>query len=436
MRILILTVHYHPVLNPNVFRWSAIAEHWVGQGHEVHIVCSRRQGIPDESAEKGVYVHRAGPATLMDWVYNFLKMKRRRGELGGLKVDKHSPSRKIMEQLVSWTWRKIYWPDGSCLWYWPAKKRAKNLLKENPFDAMVSVGLPFTAHWICKSLKEKYPGLRWLVDIEDPFCYSRAFFVNNFRLYQGLNHRAEAIVFSMADAITVTVAQARGRYLKLFSQSASRLWVIPPLFDLSFPNTEDTNKEGPIRLAYFGSFYEKVRTPLAFLKLLRACVKNDRSLLQELEIHFFGELNGPAAETFEKFPELYPVFRFHGLVSRQEAAKAMQSADILLNIGNTTDYHLPSKSVDYLMSGKPVISLSCVEGDPFSRLFKEYPLFEELRVDNREQGVKKHQAERFIDFVSRNRGKSVPAQILEEQGRPYQLENIAERYFQLLTGIQ
>ena len=73
MRILIITVYYHPVMTPNVFRWSAIAEEWVGRGHEVHVLCSERSPLPGAETIEGVRIHRAGHGSLLDWANNRLK---------------------------------------------------------------------------------------------------------------------------------------------------------------------------------------------------------------------------------------------------------------------------------------------------------------------------------------------------------------------------
>ena len=310
------------------------------------------------------------------------------------------------------------------------------LLKEYRFDAMISVGLPFTAHWISKALKTKSPGLHWLVDIEDPFCYSKEFFVNNNQLYNWTNRRAERAVFSQAQAITVTLDNAKERYVEIFPEAASKMRVIPPLFNLPLLNPKDLGIEGPVRMAYFGSFYENVRTPMEFLELLQKCFEIEPLLIERLEVHFYGELTGMVMENFRKFPKLAPVFHFHGLVSRQEVAEALQSVDILLNIGNKTDYHLPSKSVDYLMSGKPVISLSYVANDPFSNLFDAYPLFKALHVENHYFGKLNQLASQFLDFILQNRGKKVPRRLLDKLGQPYRVEVIAELYLQLLREGQ
>ena len=204
MRILIITVQYYPVVSPNVYRWSAVAEHWVEGGHEVHVLCTRRKGVPSGTEVKGVKIHRAGQATLLDWAYNLLNPSRRRSETGN-GPQRYGPGRRLLEWLVDHTWRRFYWPDGSCLWYLPGRRRALQLLKEYDFDAVISVGLPFTAHLIGRACKTTAPRVRWLVDIEDPFAYSEDFFVNNFHLYRRLNRKAEERVFREANTVSVTV---------------------------------------------------------------------------------------------------------------------------------------------------------------------------------------------------------------------------------------
>ncbi|MBK7870917.1 MAG: hypothetical protein IPJ74_09635 [Saprospiraceae bacterium] len=109
MRILIILTQYYPMLNPNVYRWSAIAEHWVEQGHEVHILCTKRNNILNESIMNGVQVHRTGYATLLDWAYNLLEIRQRRAEINEGKLQKQSLFRRVLEWLVDHTWRMLYY---------------------------------------------------------------------------------------------------------------------------------------------------------------------------------------------------------------------------------------------------------------------------------------------------------------------------------------
>ena len=424
MRILILLAQYAPALNPNVFRWAAIAGHWAAQGHEVHVLCSRHSARPDQEILEDVHVHRGGQATLMDWAYNLLRRKERRSEPGA-GLEKPGRFRRMLEFAVDVTWRKLYWPDGSGLWYLPARRRALRMLDEKPFDAVISVGLPFTTHLVGMACKKRSPALRWLMDIEDPFCFAEALPPNNFSLYRRLNYRTERRAFQLADAVALTNANALHRYAAIFPDAAHKLRVIPPLYHLPPASGSEFNiekKPGEIHLGYFGTFYRNIRSPDRFLELLAAAFQLVSELKARLHVHFFGYIEAEFMALFEKFPQLSSNFIFHGLLSRTDVPAAMQAMDILLHIGNTTDYHLPSKCVDYLFSGKPIINIAATEGDSFREFAGDFPGLAHFYWQP-ERG-QSPPAKAFVVALS-----SLPAvQLPETDSSPFELEAIAKAY--------
>lgn len=434
MRILILLVQYYPVRNPNVYRWSAIAEYWVEQGHEVHVLCTRRAGEPDESIKNGIAVHRAGHATLLDWAYNFLRTKKRRGEVHSKTIEKPGLLRRVLEKIVDLTWRNFYWPDGSCLWYAPGKKRALQLQIKYSFDTIISVSLPFTANLIAKAVKKKYPHIHWLLDMEDPFSISEEFWVNNFKLYRQKNFRAEKKALELADSISVTVAAAKRIYEQIFPHLNQKIQVTPPVINLE-QSTEIADYEVFTKkknhIAYFGTFYERVRMPDAFLAILYELFQQFPNQQARFQIHFFGEIPAKAWAIFENYPSLQAQLQFHGLVTRETVAAAMQQADFLLNIGNITNYHLPSKSAEYLRSGKPIINICQNPEDTFVDFMQDYPLiFNLLNHQDLSKNVLK-----LNQFLNENIGKRVPAEMIHHLVKPYTLEAIADAYFQLVAKL-
>jgi hypothetical protein len=434
MRILILTVQFYPAVNPNVYRWGAIAEYWAKQGHEVHILCSKRSGSPKEETIDNIIVHRAGHGTLLDFVANLLNVNPSRGTSASSSNSKAGKTRRLIEKIVDWTWRKVYWPDGSALWFLPGRKGALNLLKNKSFDSVISVGLPFTAHLIGLACKNHSPDLSWHMDIEDPFCYSEAFFVNNSALYEKLNFKTERNAFLKSDSISVTVEKAMTKYAGIFPESKDKMSVIPPLFhlDLKTPHEKIAGFEkDKIHLSYIGTFYENVRSPLSFLTILQHLSENEQGLIKEVCFHFFGEINQKTKAIFDNFPELNQFFKFHGLVNRSMVSAALQQSDFLINIGNTTDYHLPSKSVDYLMSGKPILNICQAQHDTFKILFKDYPLILNLQVweeDEKKMGME------LLNFIKTSKGKRLNTDELSSLGEAFQLPKIADSYLKLLTN--
>ncbi len=437
MRILIILAQYYPVVNPNVYRWGAIAEHWAGEGHEVHILCTRRSGTPNETAFNGVYIHRAGHATLLDWVHNILRKRQRRHESDNQPPPPPSRGRLFLEKLTDWTWRKIYWPDGSCIWYLAGRKRALQLQQQYNFEAVISVTLPFTTNLIAMAIKKRHTKVIWLIDIEDPFAISDAFWVNNFKLYHRKNFRAEARTLRLADHISLTVETARNCYCKAFPDLPilEKMRVIPPM--LNEARLEDTVRhfdfaQDKTHIAYFGTFYERVRTPCAWLEILQNLLRQEPVWQQRLQMHFFGEMPPKVRLVFDLFPELSEIIILHGLATRAEVKAAIDVTDFLLNIGNTTNYHLPSKSAEYILSGKPIINLCQHPDDTFKHFAQDYPLICHLFAYDKNT---MHTApEQLSNFIKNHRGRRVEKSLLQQWQQQYAPATIAGAYWRLLTG--
>lgn len=377
-QLLLITPRYHPFIGPRAHRWTSLAEHWAAQGHEVHVVCARRAHCPSETTLNGVRVHRTGFDSLKELGYFLSRARGGRGRVG---VAPKRPGRlaRFGIWLYESVWKNLYFPDDAMLWYFPARRKVLQLLENQKFDALVSVSLPFTAHLVGLAAKRRFPDLRWLADIGDPFTI-QAKPLNNARIYGAASRRLEAAILRAADVSAVTTAFTQKKYAALFGPDASaRLIVIPPLLHPP-PKTPTLRSSisSALQIGYFGAFYAPVRTPNAFLDLLERTFQSRPGLQGRLQAHCYGEI----------FSEFLPILQgqpavlLHGLRSREEARSAMQRMDILLNIGNTTDYQLPSKAVEYLAAGRPVVNLSYVDDDPFAAFFEKTPNILNLKVEN------------------------------------------------------
>ena len=85
--------------------------------------------------------------------------------------------------------------------------------------------------------------------------------------------------------------------------------------------------------------------------------------------NFYGETNDVDISVLstEKLK-----LNFYGQVSRKEALRVMNQSDFLINIGNSTTYQLPSKTIEYLASQKPIINFSSTAKDSSSELLKKF----------------------------------------------------------------
>ena len=431
MVILVIISPFLPAQSPNTLRWLPILEEWSNDGYDLHVLTSSFPGEGRDELKGNLHVHRRGHHTLRDALNNLFNIRKHRRSIPGSKMGSSSRLRGWLEKLTDILWRQFYWPDGSVLFCRAASRAVGDIVLEHKVSHVISVGLPFSSHLIAKQAKEEHPQLKWLMDIEDVFCFSKEFRVNNFKLYDKKNIDAERQCFDLADVVVLTNQRAKERYAELFPESVDKMAVIPPLLDSKQlpPHSRGDLGAGIVKLAFFGSFYERIRSPEPFLKFLELLLRKRPSLMERLEFHFVGEQSHFSRKVFQNYPSLHKLLHFHPLQRREQMYVLLEEMHFLLNFANTTDYHLPSKLVEMIYFQKPVINISLLH-DCVSKQFLEsqVELFHLLLTDDEISPALFSEFEEFI-FKERN----VKAYDLSAV-KPYTSQIIADRYFRLLQN--
>jgi len=97
-----------------------------------------------------------------------------------------------------------------------------------------------------------------------------------------------------------------------------------------------------------------------------------------------------------KKPSLH---KFIDIIPRDEAIKTMvNEIHILLSIGNLNKYQMPSKVIEYLSLGKPVLHYAEIENDPIYNFEK---LFDNLKIINNK--TSKSEIEIYIENIKENK---------------------------------
>ncbi|WP_096701943.1 glycosyltransferase [Magnetospirillum sp. 15-1] len=359
MRILIISNLYAPDRAPRAYRWTAIAEYLAGQGHEVDVVAAWKSGDARRETLNGVRIHRVG-SRLGQWLRGRLGRRPHGAETaasgGG---GRRGLLARLIKAVYDRTWRRLFWPDYACLWYFPALGRAEALLRQDGgHDALVTVSHPFTGHLVGLTLKRRHPGLTWIADSGDPFSFFHEIPLNNHGLYSGLNRRTEAAVVARADRVTVTVESCRDAYAQAFP-GLGHIAVVPPLLSLpDLPAAAERLGDG-VHMVYVGTLYRAIRNPAWLLELTHGLV--ERGL--DLHLHLLGDINDCTAEIARGRGLLGERLHVHGSVARPNVARMLAAAHILVNLGNSTPHQLPSKVVEYVAAAKPVLNLAPVTDD-------------------------------------------------------------------------
>ena len=376
--LLILSFSYSPMRNPRAFRWTALAEEFASRGVRVRVVCSWQPGLPQRQILRGVEVYRAGNRFIESIRACFAQLRRNSHQILVSQPSKRSGA--SLGAVGSLFWRQIAWPDTTCVWYGAARQKAEVLLQKFPGTTVVSVSPAFTAALVGYSVTKRN-GLRWVIDMGDPFSIADGAPANNFLLYKSMNQRVERTLFQNADAVTLTNTNIRERYSLLYPESADKMHVIPPLLsDMAFRASllsKPRKPDASVRIVYVGTLYKRLRRPDFLLSLFEGLVAEGK--LPGLELHFFGnceECTDALALYGKRFGKMLHV---HGLISQEKTLAEIDTADVVVNLGNTNTLQLPSKLVEYAALGKPILNIIRAEHDPSEEFLKNHGAVLNLR---------------------------------------------------------
>ncbi len=442
-RILIISHSYTPFLNPRAFRWSAIAEIWAAQGLKVDVITSWTPGLKRCEISNGVEIHRIS-GNVIERLRSLLRPKSR-----ATTADDSSRASKshegFLSQIIAWilaaakcvndkVWKNVYWPDYACLWIVPAAAKALELFEMEKYGTVISVSDPVSSHLVGKKVKSVYHDIKWIVDIGDPFCFREDTPPNNYRLYDNLNIRSERKIFGLADSISVTCQPTATKYSQMFPEFKDKIVVIPPLLSMNRRGKVATpffHQGSKIRLLYVGTLYRAIRSPKFLLTLFEQLLEIMPH--EEIELHFIGG-NDECVEHFQPYARLLDKNIFlHGLLGRNRVTQAMEEADVLVNIGNHNRYQLPSKVVEYVSQGKPILNLTTIEDDSSRDFFAGYPAMLNLHDHGKapsEQAVKG--LKEFINKLPFN----IDQNYLAGLKKRFQVDTISAAYAGLVSGVR
>lgn len=442
-RVLLISYSYSPHITPRALRWSAIAEYLNRQGLAVDVVCSWNPGTPRIEMRNGVHIYRTGSALVENLrtkllgrtAFNLDESAERQQTKDGNDGNKPSVGaalNRLAKMVHDVTWKKVYWPDYAILWYRAALKQARQLVAKSDYDVFVTIAPPFTGHLIGLSLKRGFPSIRWVADSGDPFCFAEFSTMNSEWLYSRLNKYADSKVFRRADALSVTTQETADIYAELFPFSTDKIRVIPPLLNPDCLETAHTGSGGSndrmIRLIYVGNFHHRLREPTTYIGTIESAISHCPKLEKRLELHFLGE-SALVLQCLEQYPSVKKLCRFHGRSSRRAVIEALNSANVFVNIGNATGYQLPSKVIEYACFGRPILNFSSSLQDSSAAFLSEYPLFLDVRGENREVDGRV-----VANFLLVEAHRRMDQADIDEFIRPYMVDSIAGQYRSLMEN--
>lgn len=427
-RILVVSYLSPPVTTPRAIRLKAFASKWVQTGYSVDIV-TYGDNVVETTAYGRVYRVTSKILKKLMKISNSSKQTANTA----LTQKRGNFKSKILSWIFKMWWKVFAWPDGNCLWIFPAVKKVKELMNSNSYDAVMSISTPFSGHVVALLALRKCKDVVWIIDSGDPFSLVPESPANNYFLYSSLNKFVERKCLEKCDYFSVTTVGTKKIYANTFSEYADKIVVIPPLYsaDKCIPfSVEEIRKRnnGMIKINFIGYLYRKMRNPQNALNIFSKLFEKYPDLHGRCCITFFGSL-GDCQDIFEEFTSKLPL-DFRGSLPHDEIMDIMRSSSILLNLGNITSFQTPSKIIEYALSGRPVLNVAVIPDDSILPYFVGDDTFFNIESFS---NITDKVLERLANFILSSSAVSREPEIINRIWEDHNIDKITDQYTALLN---
>ncbi|MDA9593451.1 hypothetical protein N9R67_01230 [Candidatus Actinomarina sp.] len=355
-KYLIVTHQFLPHVSPRTTRWKLLVDELVSLGHEVTVLTGTKQHSQDSNFET-IFVGNSRASNVV------VSLRNQSNSLDSENRIK-SIIFKLLKKVYRFVIRNFAWPDYTMFWLISVFRVRKKLNLE--YDVLITVSLPFSSH-IAGYLINKKIGKPWIMDVGDPFTLKTTAPENNSFLYGRLNKHYEMKFYKQASKVLFTHDDARKIHIKEFHINPSITAVGQPISKFRehlYEQTKNYNyTNNDIKFGYFGIFTHGVRSPVNFINFL--------DKFQNYEMHWYINSDSESILQKNKLNSSKHIFNSH--VARDEALQLMtKSFHCLVSIGNLNPNQIPSKVIEYIATGKPVIHFAEINNDPVIHIADEF----------------------------------------------------------------
>lgn len=275
------------------------------------------------------------------------------------------------QQLFKFLRGNLFIPDPRRGWNRHAVAAAADLLKTGAFAGFLTSSPPHSTQLIGLELKRRFPHLRWLADLRDP--WTDIYYYHEFRHLppaRWLDARYERRVVAGCDALVTTSAHTGALLLsKAPATDRAKLTVIPNGYDeADFARRPSQPPTDALRILHAGTITEAYRLDAGFLPAVVAV--RAQFPVVPLKLRFVGKVSNALLEQV-RAAGLADALEVQPYVPHHQSVGELLAASVLL-LGIPDVPHnagvLPGKLFEYLAARKPIIAVGPADSEASSIL--------------------------------------------------------------------
>lgn len=246
-----------------------------------------------------------------------------------------------------------------------AYKQLECIHAERSVDVVFSVGAPMAAHVAAQKFHKKHPCVRWVTYTVDSYAGQNK---HSRRYKKALAFESTVLGASDYVFLSEEIFDHNMDLYKLFEEKCRVLpYLMPPTPKKIWQ--ESCFDSSKINLVFAGRFYKRIRNPECLLQL---AMELDESCV--LHLYCQSDCDSVIDDYVQR--SRGKILR-HNPVSVSQIQQIYAQADVLVNVGNNTAEFKPSKTFEYIASGKPIFNIY-YEGQR-DAVLEQYPLILQLQ---------------------------------------------------------
>jgi glycosyltransferase involved in cell wall biosynthesis len=362
-RVLIVSFDFPPHRTAAVYRMTSFAGYLPQFGWQPTVLTTRiRAGdqepelleklAPEVRVVRTPYLHVGG------WENFAASAARGLGGLSSAPTASRQPRfDRYLRSLGELARSVVYFPDDTVGWLPYALRKAIQLHREEPFDAVFTTSPPRAAPVIGLLLKTLVD-IPWVCEFMDPWYPPLG------RIRRRSEDWLQSLLVRKANRVVVMVRQHAEELGQLFKIPAEKLAVVRNgFFEEDFASLETSQEEllppGYVHLSLFGSIYPD--STGSFFSALAELLEESPELKERLRVNISG-YPSESVIRLAREGELKGIVQIRGFIEdRKQVMRMMQASDCLLLFWGRPDFSrlaIPGKTYDYLRAGRPILAVT------------------------------------------------------------------------------